>query len=53
MYLQTINILSIRKLHDVAENWVFIFELLVGGKLHIFEILVFQIGFLGSYTDLP
>ena len=33
-------------MHDVAENWVFTFELLVGGNLHIFEILVFQIGFL-------
>ena len=38
-----------RKLHDVAENWVLMFELLVGGNLHIFEILVFQIVFLGGY----
>ena len=30
--------LSVRKLHDVAENWVLMFELLVGGNLHIFEI---------------
>ena len=52
MYLQTINMLSVRKLHDVAENWVLTFELLVGGNLHIFEILVFQIGFLGGYTAL-
>ena len=45
MYLQTTNMLSVRKLHDVAENLVLMFELLVGGNLHIFEILVFQIGF--------
>ena len=45
--------LSVRKLHDVAGNWVFMFELLVGGNLHIFEILVFQIGFPGGYTALP
>ena len=53
MYLQTINMLSVRKLHDVAENWVLMFEVLVGGNLHIFEILVFQIGFLGGYNALP
>ena len=52
MYLQTSNMLSVRKLHDVAGNWVFMFELLVGGNLHIFEILVFQIGFPGGYTAL-
>ena len=52
MYLQTINMLSVRKLHDVAENWVFNFEFLVSVNLHIFEILVFQIGFLGGYTAL-
>ena len=34
--------LLVRKLHEVAENWVLTFELLVGGNLHIFEILVFQ-----------
>ena len=45
--------LSVRKLHDVAGNCVFMFELLVGGNLHIFEILVFQIGFSGGYTALP
>ena len=45
--------MPVRKLHDVAENWVLMFELLVGGNLHIFEILVFQIGFLGGYTALP
>ena len=48
MHLQTINMQSVRKLHDVAENWVPTFELLVGGNLHIFDILVFQIGFLGG-----
>ena len=32
----------------MAENWVLTFELLVGGNLHIFEILVFQKGFLGG-----
>ena len=53
MYLQTMNMLSVRELHDVAENWVLMFELLVGGNLHIFEISVFQIGFLGGYTTLP
>ena len=53
MYLQTTNMLSVRKLHDVAENWVLMFELLVGGNLHIFEILVFQIGLRGGYTALP
>ena len=37
----------------MAENWVLMFELLVGGNLHIFEILVFQIGCLGGYTLLP
>ena len=42
--------LSVRKLHDVAENWVLMFELLVGGNLHICEI---QIGFSGGYTALP
>ena len=43
--------LLVRKLHDVAENWVkfvLTFELLVGGNLHIFEILVFQKGFLSG-----
>ena len=45
--------MPVRKLHDVTENWVLMFELLVGGNLHIFEILVFQIGFLGGYTALP
>ena len=45
--------LSVRKLHDVAGNWVFMFELLVGGNLHIFEILIFQIGFPGGCTALP
>ena len=45
--------LSVRKLDDVAENWVLMFELLVGSNLHIFEILVFQIGFPGGYTTLP
>ena len=53
MYLQTINMLSVRELHDVAENWVLMFELLVGGNLQIFEIVVFQRGFLGGYTALP
>ena len=52
MYLQTINMLLVRKLHDVAENWVLTFELLVCGNLHIFEILVFQKGFLGGYSAL-
>ena len=50
MHLQTINMLLVRKLDDVAENWVLTFELLVGGNLHIFEILVFQKGFLGGYN---
>ena len=47
--------LLVRKLHDVAENWVLTFELLVDGNLHIFEILlrVFQKGFLGGYNALP
>ena len=36
MYLQTTSMLSVRKLYDVAENWVLMFELLVGGNLHIF-----------------
>ena len=53
MHLQTINMQSVRKLHDVAENCVLTFELLVGGNLHIFDILVFLIGFLGGYTALP
>ena len=53
MDLQTTNMLSVRKLYDVAENRVLMFELLVGGNLHIFEILVFQIGFPGGYTALP
>ena len=54
MHLQTINMLSVQKLHDVAENWVLTaFELLVGGNLHIFEILIFQKGFLGGYNALP
>ena len=53
MDLQTTNMLSVRKLHDVAESWVLMFELLVGGSLHIFEILVFQIGFPGGYTTWP
>ena len=53
MHLQTINMLLVRKLHDVAENWVLTFELLVGGNLHIFEILVFQKGFLGGYNAVP
>ena len=53
MYLQTTNMLSVRKLHDVAENWILMFELLVGGNLHIFEILVFQIGCPVGYTALP
>ena len=48
MRLQTINMLLVRKLHDVAENWVLTFELLVGGK-----ILLFQKGFLGGYNPLP
>ena len=45
--------LSVRKLNDVAENWVLTFELLVGGNLHSFEILVFAIGFLGCYNAMP
>ena len=45
--------LLVRKLHDVAENWVLTFELLVGGNLHICEILVFQEGFLGGYNAVP
>ena len=53
MYLQTINSYQFRKIYDVAENWVLTFELLVGSNLHIFEILVFQIGFLSDYTALP
>ena len=53
MHLQTINMLLVRKLHDVAENWVLTFELLVGGNFHIFEILLFQKGFLGGYNALP
>ena len=53
MHLQTINMLLVRKSHDVAENWVLTFELLVGGNLHIFEILVFQKGFLGGYNAVP
>ena len=53
MHLQTINMLLVRKLHHVAENWVLTFELLVGGNLHIFEILLFQKGFLGGYNALP
>ena len=53
MHLQTINMLLVRKLHDVAENWVLTFELLVGGNLHIFEILVFQKGFLSGYNAVP
>ena len=53
MHLQTINMLLVRKLHDVAENWVLTFELLVGGNLHIFEILVFQKGFLDGYNAVP
>ena len=53
MHLQTINMLLVRKLHDVAENWVLTFELLVGGNLHIIKILVFQKGFLGGYNALP
>ena len=53
MHLQTSNMLLVRKLHDVAENWVLTFELLVGGNLHIFEILVFQKGFLGGYNGVP
>ena len=42
-----------RKLHDVAEKRTLTFKLLVGGNLHICEILVFQIGFLGGYTASP
>ena len=53
MHLQTISTLLVRKLHDVAENWVLTFELLVGSNLHIFEILVFQKGFLGGYNASP
>ena len=53
MHLQTINMLLVRKLHDVAENWVLPFELLVGGNLCIFEILVFQKEFLGGYNAVP
>ena len=61
MYLLTIltNYFNIkicyqsRKLHDVVENWTLMFKLLVGGNLHICEILVFKIGFLGGYTALP
>ena len=53
MHLQTINMLLVRKLRDEAENWVFTFELLVGGNLHIFEILVFQKIFLGGYNAVP
>ena len=53
MHLQTINMLLVRKLHDVAENWVLTFELLVGGNLHIFEILIFQKGFLDGYNAVP
>ena len=53
MHLQTINMLLVRKVHDVVENWVLTFELLVGGNLHIFEILVFQKGFLGVYNVVP
>ena len=53
MHLQTINMLLVRKLHDVAENWVLTFELLVSGNLHIFEILVFQKEFLGCYNAVP
>ena len=45
--------LLVQKLHDVAENWVLTFELLVGGNLHIFEILVFQKGFLGVHNAVP
>ena len=37
----------------MAENWVLTFALLVGGNLHIFEILVFQKGFLDGYNALP
>ena len=53
MHLQTINMLLVQKLHDVAENWVLTFELLVGGNLHSFEILVFLKGFLGGCNALP
>ena len=52
MHLQTINILLVQQLHDLAENWVLTFELLVGGNLQIFVILVFQKGFLGGYNAL-
>ena len=45
--------LLVRKLHDVAENCVLTFELLVGSNLHICEILVFQKGFLGGYNAVP
>ena len=37
----------------MAENWLLTFELLVGGNLHIFEILVFQKGFLGGCNAVP
>ena len=50
MYLQTFTCYQFRKLYDVAETWVLMFELLVGGNLHIFEIVVFQIGFLDGRT---
>ena len=53
MHLQTINMLLVRKLHDVTENLVLTFELLVGGNLHIFEIQVFQKGFLDGYNSVP
>ena len=43
--------LLVRKLHDVAENWVLTFELLVGGNLHIFEILRISQG--GPCSLLP
>ena len=45
--------LLVRKLHDVAENWVLTFELLVGGNLHIFFLHIFQKGFLGGYNAVP
>ena len=45
MYLQSTNMLSVRKLRDVAGNLVLMFELLVGGNLHIFEIVVFKYDF--------
>ena len=47
MYFQTINMLI------SVENCAPLFGLFVGGNLHIFEILVFQIGFVGGYTALP